>query len=102
MRTSRVTVVAALGGIGLLAPAIAGASNDVVAAVPIATEQTICEDVFGGVYDPPSSEPLAQCQWDMALIHANESTWARATGEGVVVGVLDSGVDIDHPDIVPN
>ena len=54
------------------------------------------------VFEPPSSEPLAQCQWDMAIIHADEDTHARATGEGVVVGVLDSGVDIDHPDIAPN
>src|SRR5262245_33071511 len=72
------------------------------AAVPIATEQQICSNVFGGVYAPASSEPLAQCQWDMSVIHADAATHARATGQGVRVGILDSGVDINHPDIAPN
>ena len=24
---------------------------------------TICEDLFAGVYETPSSEPLAVCKW---------------------------------------
>src|SRR5690242_3797576 len=71
-------------------------------AVPVPAEQAICADVFDGVYSVPSSEPLAQCQWDMAIINANAATRARATGAGVRVGVIDSGVDINHPDIAPN
>jgi lantibiotic leader peptide-processing serine protease len=62
----------------------------------------ICADLFAGVYDTPSTEPLAACQWDMALIDANASAWSSATGEGVTVGILDSGVDTTHPDIAPN
>ena len=72
------------------------------AAVPISTEQQICSQIFGGVYAPASSEPLAQCQWDMSLIHANQATRSRADGQGVRVGILDSGVDLNHPDIRPN
>jgi subtilisin family serine protease len=72
------------------------------AAVPISTEQAICSQVFGGVFAPASSEPLAQCQWDMSIIHANAATRSRATGKGVRVGVLDSGVDLNHPDVKPN
>ena len=72
------------------------------AAVPISTEQQICSQIFGGVYAPASSEPLAQCQWDMSLIHANQATRSRADGQGVRVGILDSGVDVNHPDIRPN
>jgi lantibiotic leader peptide-processing serine protease len=71
-------------------------------AVPIAAEQAICADVFGGVYPVPSSEPLARCQWDMALINADPATWARATGAGVRVAVIDGGVDLNHPDIAAN
>jgi len=72
------------------------------ASVPIATEQQICSDLFGDVYTPASAEPLAQCQWDMSVIHADAATHARATGTGVRVGILDSGVDLAHPDIAPN
>jgi subtilisin family serine protease len=99
MRRSFVPVIAALATAGTVAASPAGATTE---AVPIASEQAICADVFGGVYPPPSSEPLAQCQWDMALIHADAATRARATGEGVRVGIVDSGVDLGHPDIAPN
>ncbi len=36
------------------------------------------------------------------MIHADAATHARATGAGVRVGVIDGGVDLRHPDIVPN
>ncbi|HWH93704.1 MAG TPA: S8 family serine peptidase [Baekduia sp.] len=101
MNLSRMTV-AAFAAATSLAVGGASAATAATAAVPIAAEQQICSDVFAGVYAPPSSEPLAQCQWDMALIHADQATHARATGAGVRVGILDSGVDINHPDIAPN
>ena len=68
----------------------------------VAKRHEASADVFGGIFDPPSSEPLAQCQWDMAIIHADAATRARADGAGVRVGIIDSGVDIGHPDIAPN
>ena len=97
-----VPVLATLTTLSVVAASGASASTTRADAVPIPAEQAICSDVFGGVYARPSSEPLAQCQWDMALIHANAATRARATGEGVRVGILDSGVDLSHPDIAPN
>src|SRR4051812_467784 len=98
MRRLSVLVTAALTALAVVvSPGVA--AN---AAVPIPTEQQICSDVFGGVYAPASSEPLAQCQWDMSLIHADQATRSRATGDGVRVGILDSGVDLNHPDIRPN
>ena len=30
------------------------------------------------------------------------SSYAHATGDGVRVGVIDSGVEFTHPDIAPN
>jgi subtilisin family serine protease len=61
-----------------------------------------CEGLYGGVFGVPNSEPFGPCQWDMAIINAGTESYALATGKGVTVGVIDSGVDIDHPDIAPN
>ena len=50
-----------------------------------------------------SGEPFAACQWDMVQIHATTAgSHAVASGLGVRVGVIDSGVDLTHPDIAPN
>ena len=62
----------------------------------------ICSALYGDVFGVPNGEPLGPCQWDMALINANDETHAIATGAGVTVGVLDTGVDFTHADIVPN
>jgi lantibiotic leader peptide-processing serine protease len=102
MRISRVwTLLATVGLLIGLAPA-AHASPDNLTAIPSSQEVAICSDLFGGVYPVPSSEPLAPCQWNMSLIHADASARAAATGRGVTVGVLDSGLDLTHPDIQPN
>jgi subtilisin family serine protease len=47
------------------------------------------------------AEPLADLQWDMAMMDV-AAAQRRATGEGVTVGIIDTGVDGSHPDIAPN
>ena len=62
-----------------------------------------CQALYAGVFGVPNTEPMAVCQWNMALINAGDSaSYAVATGQGVTVGVIDSGVDFTHPDIAPN
>jgi len=95
-----IITAAALPVLGHVSGASA-ATTGVAAATP-GELTAICDDLFAGVYAPPSGEPLAACQWDMALIHANSSARSNATGEGVTVGIIDSGVDAAHPDIAPN
>jgi subtilisin family serine protease len=46
----------------------------------------------------PKGDPLSFRQWDMDQIHAPDAH-AIATGKSVLVGELDSGVDITHPDL---
>ncbi|SFD62633.1 Serine protease, subtilisin family [Actinopolyspora alba] len=47
-------------------------------------------------------EPLAAEQWDMRMINADEAHENSDSGKGVTVGVLDSGIDPDHPDLAAN
>ena len=48
-------------------------------------------------------EPLADRQWDMRMIDATPSGSYRVNqGRGVMVGIIDSGIDASHPDIAPN
>jgi subtilisin family serine protease len=59
----------------------------------------------GGTPKPPiSGDPLAGLQWDMQLIGATPAgSYARQQGNhGVRVGIIDTGVDGNHPDIAPN
>jgi lantibiotic leader peptide-processing serine protease len=51
-----------------------------------------------------SAEPLADKQWDMAMIGATpDGSYAINQGShDVLVGIIDTGVDSSHPDIAPN
>ena len=52
----------------------------------------------------PSAEPLAGLQWDMSMMHATAGgSYGKQPGDkGVLVGILDTGVDGTHPDLAPN
>lgn len=100
MGRRRILGPAALAAAMLVAgPAAAG-----VEAVPTEAAVAICGDdaTMLPEFTAPTGEPLADCQWDMAMIGADLATFATATGDGVQVGVIDSGVDYTHPDIAPN
>lgn len=77
-------------------------TSSALAALPAGDLATLCDGLYGATFAAPNGEPLGACQWDMAIINANADTHAIATGAGVTVGVIDSGVDFDHPDIAPN
>jgi subtilisin family serine protease len=70
--------------------------DDVVAVEPAAPVRalTIDDPVYGGTNPGP--------QWGVARVHA-ETAWGgpppAAQGQGVVVGIVDSGVQGSHPDL---
>jgi subtilisin family serine protease len=52
----------------------------------------------------PAMDPFSTVQWDMAMIDADFSGSYRYEqgSHDVLVGVIDTGIEADHPDIAPN
>ncbi|HEX6878138.1 MAG TPA: S8 family peptidase [Nocardioidaceae bacterium] len=48
-----------------------------------------------------TNDPLRSQQWGLDQIKA-EQAWSATTGTGAVVAVVDSGVDLNHPDLRAN
>ncbi|MBA3384179.1 MAG: S8 family serine peptidase [Actinobacteria bacterium] len=51
---------------------------------------------------PATPDSLAALQWDMRQIHAFEAHATTGGSPAVVTGILDTGLDKDHPDLVQN
>ena len=45
-----------------------------------------------------ATDPMQSRQWGLTQVRA-AAAWASATGEGVVIAIVDSGVDKDHPEL---
>jgi lantibiotic leader peptide-processing serine protease len=70
---------------------------------PSAAERSAPRSAQGRVGGGADAEPLADLQWDMAMIGATpDAAHRRATGKGVDVGIIDTGIDGRHPDLAPN
>jgi len=94
-RLALALVSAALIGM-LVQSATAGtAATDVL--IDGATANGLCTTSYPSA--PAGPDQLSPCQWDMAAISAGAQSRALATGLGVRVGVIDSGVDFSHPDL---
>jgi subtilisin family serine protease len=48
-----------------------------------------------------TADPLRDQQWGLDQIRT-DAAWAASTGQGVVVAVVDTGVDLEHPDLAGN
>lgn len=45
-----------------------------------------------------SDDPAFEAQWGLAQVRA-ERAWAWSTGEGIRIGIVDTGVDLGHEDL---
>jgi subtilisin family serine protease len=69
------------------------------AAAAACTTQSYQYDTGGAPGSGPANDPLFPRQWALDQVNAPEA-WARgATGAGTTVAVVDTGVDLRHPDL---
>jgi len=66
------------------------ASDDLVAAT-----ESIPQPSQGVAY----SDPLRHRQWALDIMNA-QGAWSQASGRGTLIGVVDTGIDGTHPDLV--
>ena len=67
-----------------------------------AAEAAACATLYS-VSVTSGPDPLAPCQWDMRAIGATSSgSYAVSKGKGVRVGVMDTGIDLTHTDLMSN
>jgi subtilisin family serine protease len=59
-------------------------------------------DVPGVEAPAAAADPREAEQWDMQMIKADQAHKITDGSRNVLVGVLDSGIDADHPDLVAN
>lgn len=66
----------------------------------------ICPNYELNTFSDTEQTDMGTNQGDIETLLANNLTisdnWGFATGEGVFIGVLDTGIDISHPDISQN
>jgi subtilisin family serine protease len=85
------------------AEALAGVNGVqiVMGDVMIAHEDADLATEAGSASHDPSAASFYQLgyQWDMQIIHADDAWAAGASGDGVTVAIIDSGIDATHPDL---
>jgi len=70
--------------------------------VPAAIQAENCRDFYQVPVDI-GPEPLSACEWDDRIIKASPGQlYAVNQGAGATIGVMDTGIDLNHPDIAPN
>jgi subtilisin family serine protease len=102
---SHVGLVLAKGGGGFASVLRADPRVDAVGAAKSVASAILPKKITGAHVPPPAnhqggSDPLSFRQWDMDQIHAPAARAISGGKKTVLVGLLDSGLDVTHPDLV--
>ncbi|RKN42741.1 type VII secretion-associated serine protease mycosin [Micromonospora endolithica] len=94
--------VRALIGVAATVVSVAGAGAPAAAAPAAATPPAVEQVAAGGFAAAPDGrdrpDQVRDEQWQIDELRA-ETAWRTSTGAGVIVAVIDSGVDGSHPDL---
>nr|WP_245788393.1 type VII secretion-associated serine protease mycosin [Amycolatopsis marina] len=73
-----------------------------VLAVVLAPLSAVAAPPAGACRDPEPARPaIGKLPWAQQVLDPR-GVWTHSTGAGVVVAVVDSGVDVDHPQLRPD
>jgi serine protease len=61
----------------------------------------VCLALLAPATPAATGDPLRSLQWGLAKIQAPQA-WAVTRGAGAVIAILDTGVDLGHPDLAAN
>ena len=64
-------------------------------------ENPSCTDCKNEEEEPVPEQPTQEMAWGVERIDA-DSVWDTNTGQGIKVAIIDSGIDVDHPDLMDN
>ncbi len=83
-----------------ISSAFARAASHWTARVHASFFSTALDHVQAGILAPDATpdDPLFGTQWHLAKMHVPDA-WDRAHADGVVIAVIDTGVDCGHPDL---
>ncbi len=86
------------------APTVRAASGPAAPVKPTgALTYTIRLPVVSNCYPQPVPDPYFRSQYDMSIINA-DAAWRQCSvdASGVTIAIIDTGVDLEHPDLKAN